>query len=141
MTAQKNNKKNAFLQVILPLIFLIAAVGAAINYLVFNPATSPLTISETGDIATIYLLFLLIMPVFITIPLLAFIIFLMLKASSAVSSASIFITDKTSQANASTRKIASAAAAPFVEVSAWVYAINHIFSKKHTVLEKERDGK
>ena len=141
MTDQYNKKYTAFLQVLLPLIAFLAAVGAAIYFLVFNTATSPLTVSETGDIAVIYLLFLLIMPVFITIPLLAFFIFLMLKASSAVSSASIFITHKTSQANASTRKVASAAAAPFVEISAWVYAIKQIFIKKKAVSEKERDGK
>jgi hypothetical protein len=137
MIDQNNKKNSAFLQVLFPLFVLIAAIGTGVYFLVFNTATAPITISETADIAAIYLLFLAILPIFITIPLLAFFIFLNIKTTAAVSSASIFITDKTMQANTTTRQIASAAAAPFVEISAWVYVIKQIFSKKQTGSKKE----
>jgi len=130
MTNQKNNKNTAFFQVLLPLILMITGVGVGVYFLVFNTAASPITIGKSGDIATVYLTFLLIVPVFITIALMVFFIFLTAKTSRTISSASIVIADKVSRVNKVARAISRSAALPFIEINARVSAIKQIFSKK-----------
>ena len=130
MTDQKNNQTATFLQIILPLILMIVGVGVAVYFLAFSPTASSQTISQSGDIAAIFLVFLFIVPVLITIALITILIILTMKTKNAVSSASIGIAEKFSQINASVRKISTSAATPFVEIDARVHMIKQIFSKK-----------
>jgi len=72
----KENKGNQFLQILLPILICLFAIGYGGFVTVQNGLNPSSNLRITGDIATVYLLFLITTPVFLILALIiVFIIF------------------------------------------------------------------
>lgn len=128
---RNKNYTSAYWQIILPLILMIAAVGGGLYFLVFRQLAEGM-VSQSSDIAAIYLLFLFAGPVLITLTLLIVFITLNGKAARAISAAFPGIAEKADQINKAVRGFSRAAANPFIELDAHYQAVKHIFTKKES---------
>lgn len=129
---EKKTKMNAWLQIFLPLVILFAAVGTAAYFLVFNGESTLDQLNRAGNIAAIYLVFLLMVPIFITIIVLVIFILINFRLSRSVSAAFPKIAGKADQVNHIIRTASSASAKSFIEVNARLGAFKSCLSKKES---------
>jgi len=130
MNEMKKKRSGAFLKIMLPLIILVVATSAVAYFLVFSGETDDQMFSKAGDVAVMYLIFLIISPMFFVIALLIFFIVVNIKASHQLSSIFPIITGKIEQVNETVRKTATATATPFIEIDAYLNIFSRCFSKK-----------
>ena len=135
LNEMKKKRSGAFLRIILPLIILVAITAVVAYFLVFSGDTDNQMFSKAGDIAVMYLIFLIITPMFFIIALLIFFIVINIKASHQLSSIFPIITGKIEQVNETVRKTVTATSTPFIEIDTYLNTLSRCFSKK------DRNGK
>ncbi len=135
MRTQHKKIKGSFLQIFLPLILMVAAVGVGLYFLVFKEQLAATSISRSGDIASIYLIFLFFTPVFIAIALM--ILWIVINAKAFRAAASFFpkVREQVGSVNKNVRFAVHRFLHPIIEVDAHVTAI------KHALLKKDKNGK
>ena len=135
MNQIEKKPSGVFLRIVLPLLVLVVAVSAGAYFLVFNGEASGQTISKAGDIAAIYLIFLIATPMFIFIAVLTFLIAVNIKTHQQLSTFLPGLSSKVDQVNKKIRSASTATAGPIIEIDAYLNAISRCFSKK------DRNGK
>lgn len=112
----KENKSNQFLQILLPILICLFAIGYG-GFLVIQNGLNPSSnLRITGDIATVYLLFLITAPVFLILALIIIFIFLTYKGTKSLKDLFPKFRDTNLYVNSLINSTCSVITKPFIEI-------------------------
>lgn len=128
--SNKRSRRSKFLQIYLPLLIVIGLLSAGVYFILSGSQSEPNGVRNFGDIAAIYLLFLLIAPFLVVIAALIFLVVINAKAARALTTVSPKINHRVERINSGVISAVTTIIRPIIELDACLFTLTNTFSKK-----------